>query len=532
MPAASPSGSVWRAVAAATVAAGLGCAGLGSGDGAAQPAPAAPGDAEVSLSVVAGRPTDHTVTLQVVSGADAAVAAAWSLDGASWQPGPTVELRAGVGSPLLLDGLPVDAAVRYRLQVAGAVAATGTVHTQRRPGSTFVFGVQGDTHPERVGRMYDAALYRANLANVAAAHPDFYVLLGDDFSIEPLIRTGRASADTVQAVYDAHRSMLAQVGHSSAIYLVNGNHEQAAAYLLDGTESNPAVWAGRARNQAFALPAPDGFYTGDAEPVPGVGLLRDYYAWTWGDALFVVLDPYWHSPGPVDTDARAEAPDGGGGGDAVAGWGADGRGGRGPGGGGRPGGGGPPAGRGAGPGERPAADAHRAGGRDGWAATLGEAQYRWLAQTLSGSNARWKFVFAHHVNGTGRGGAAIADLYEWGGHDRNGADTFARHRPGWPEPIHALMARTGVTVFFQGHDHLYAREVRDGVIYQSVPNPADPTFQAFHADAYPGADVAPNSGHLRVSVGPDAVELAYIRAARPADPGPNGEVVRLERVTR
>jgi len=28
-------------------------------------------------------------------------------------------------------------------------------------------------------------------------------------------------------------------------------------------------------------------------PDPVAGLLQDYYAWTWGDALFVVLDTYW-----------------------------------------------------------------------------------------------------------------------------------------------------------------------------------------------------------------------------------------------
>jgi histidinol-phosphate aminotransferase len=33
--------------------------------------------------------------------------------------------------------------------------------------------------------MYDAALYARTLENVAAAQPDFYVTLGDDFSIDP-----------------------------------------------------------------------------------------------------------------------------------------------------------------------------------------------------------------------------------------------------------------------------------------------------------------------------------------------------------
>jgi len=36
------------------------------------------------------------------------------------------------------------------------------------------------------------------------------------------------------------------------------------------------------------------------EQIPYIGLLRNYFAWTWGDALFVVIDPYWESPVCVD----------------------------------------------------------------------------------------------------------------------------------------------------------------------------------------------------------------------------------------
>src|SRR5581483_6879188 len=64
-----------------------------------------------------------------------------------------------------------------------------------------------------------------------------------------------------------------------------------------------------ARVTYFPLPAPDKFYSGDSEPVEFVGLRRDYYAWTWGDALFVTIDPYWHSPTQVGTEVGFERPD-------------------------------------------------------------------------------------------------------------------------------------------------------------------------------------------------------------------------------
>jgi hypothetical protein len=47
------------------------------------------------------------------------------------------------------------------------------------------------------------------------------------------------------------------------------------------------------RKRYFPNPVPDSFYTGDATQHPQAGLLQDYYAWEWSDALLVVLDPYW-----------------------------------------------------------------------------------------------------------------------------------------------------------------------------------------------------------------------------------------------
>ena len=30
-------------------------------------------------------------------------------------------------------------------------------------------------------------------------------------------------------------------------------------------------------------------------PHPAAGPLQNYYAWEWGDAMFVVLDPFWYA---------------------------------------------------------------------------------------------------------------------------------------------------------------------------------------------------------------------------------------------
>ena len=143
-------------------------------------------------------------------------------------------------------------------------------------------------------------------------------------------------------------------------------------------------------------------------------------------------------------------------------------------------------------------------------------------------------MFSHHVLGTGRGGVEMSGLGEWGGKDRRGVDSFADQRPGWEMPVHELMVKAGVTIFFQGHDHLYARQERDGVVYQSCPNPADPTYQAFNREAYRSGDILPNSGHLRVTVSPEKVRVDYVRSYLPRDATaahPDGEVARSYEIT-
>jgi len=468
------------------------------------------------LTQVLGRPTDRSITLCVLSPGDVEAYAEYGTKAGEYSAKSEVAAaKAGAPFEIDMDRLQPDTRYYYRLrdrQPGDARFREGqeySFHTQRAPGHVFTFALQGDSHPERLGNMYDPDLYRRTLTNVESDRPDFYVTMGDDFSVDPMIGRGQLTQQNVDQLYIDQRQFLAAVGRSAALFLVNGNHEQASRYLLRGTADSAPLLSGRARTRFFALPGPDAFYSGDAEKVEGIGLLRDYYSWTWGDALFVVIDPYWHSPVQVD------APAGGGGG------GGGGRGGN------RAGGG-----RAAGAGRGRAADAPpgRAGGgreRDWWGMTIGDAQYQWLKKTLEQSKARYKFVFAHHVLGTGRGAVEMADLYEWGGKDRNGESQFAAHRPGWELPIHQLMVKNGVSIFFQGHDHLFARQEKDGVIYQEVPNPGDASYTAFNREAYRSGDILPDSGHLRVTVTPEQAKVEYVRAYLAKDEKPdqkNGSV--------
>ena len=453
------------------------------------------------MNVVLGRPGDASITASLLAEAGTEVYYEYGVTPGTYASRTETAMSVD-GAPVETEitGLAPDTRYFYRLRHRAVGAAEYSAdsersfHTQRAPGATFSFGVQGDSHPERLGKMYSPELYVRNMNNVADRRPDFYFALGDDFSIERLLEKDLLTQDNVDQVYLCQRNAFGLVAHSSALFLINGNHEQAAGYLLGDAYQTPyadaPVFAGNARVRYFPLPGQDAFYTADTEEVEGVGLLRDYYAWTWGDALFVTIDPYWHSPVPTDTGVPGVAKE-----------------------------------------------------EDRWKTTMGDAQYEWLKTTLEGSDAAYKFVFAHHVLGSGRGAAGLVHSYEWGGYDESGAVyEFPIKRPTWDAPVHRLLVDNNVTIFFSAHDHLFAREQVDGVIYQSVPNPADDTYTAFNSDAYdpetirlPGAvydpkfgAILPNAGFLEVTVSPANVTVAYVRAVLPGDEAAagaaNGEV--------
>jgi hypothetical protein len=184
---------------------------------------------------------------------------------------------------------------------------------------------------------------------------------------------------------------------------------------------------------------------------------NSYFAFEWGSALFVGLDPFW---------------------------------------------------------------ATKQRGEDNWSATLGDEQYRWLTKTLESSKAPFKFIFIHHlVGGLGRdvrGGAKTAPYMEWGGKNADGSDGFKQHRPGWELPLHQLFVKTGVSAVFHGHDHLFVKEELDGIIYQEVPQPGHPSGGTRSAEEYGyGGVILGSSGHLRVTVGANEATVDYVRSIVP-----------------
>jgi hypothetical protein len=227
----------------------------------------------------------------------------------------------------------------------------------------------------------------------------------------------------------------------------------------------------------------------------GGGSGGNYYAFEWGDAQVVVLDPFW------PTTERIRGGSGGGSNRGREG--------------GQGGGG-----QGGAEGGRPAPKGPLKPVDGSWASTLGREQYDWLDRTLAASKAKHKFVFIHHLTGgmggaESRGGVESVPYFEWGGKNADGSDGFAEHRPGWPMPVHQLLVARGVSAVFHGHDHLYVHSQRDGVHYQCVPQPGNLAGGTRSAEEYGYASgtILGSPGHVRVRVGPGPATVEFVRTA-------------------
>ena len=159
------------------------------------------------------------------------------------------------------------------------------------------------------------------MANVLADSPDFHIDLGDTFMTDK-----HESRKDAARQYLAQRYYFGQIAHSVPLFLVLGNHDGESPRGRDGEADSLAVWSQQMRTRYFPNPVPGHLLHGQLDEPSGGRVAPGLFAWEWGDALFVVLDPFWYSNGA-----------------------------------------------------RPA--------RDNWTRTLGAEQYRWLAQTLAASDA-------------------------------------------------------------------------------------------------------------------------------------------------
>jgi len=449
-------------------------------------------------SIILGRPTATSVTASILFDQNVVYYFEYGTQSGNYSfTTSNYNNVLNVPDEIDLTNLLPNAQYYYRIQykLIGAASNTTTpeykFHTQRAPGENFTFTVESDEH------LYDIkgnrSMYQVTLANEAADNPDFMLSLGDIFGDDhtPLTTT---SSD-MDALHKDYRQYLGQICHSIPFYVCLGNHEGENDYFLNTTGTyttvaNPlpaapdgiGVWGTLWRKFYYPNPFPNSFYSGNTITENyGIDTPENYYAWTWGDALFVVLDVYRTEIAPGSTPAYPDKP-------------------------------------------------------NNWDWTLGKTQYDWMRSVLENSTAKHKFVFAHHSRGQGRGGVVWAPGYEWGGMQNN-QYKFDQYRPLWGKPIQKVFEDTSVDVFFQGHDHMFAKEKLNGVVYQEVPMPSDITYTigyTANSTAYTDPAVDPTcsrldgTGHIRVNVTPNCVTVDYVKAYIPGTNGSaghnNGEI--------
>jgi len=420
----------------------------------------------VLRSEIVGRPTDHSITVSIFFDQDVYARVKYGTS-AFVRDQATVWQIAKKGEPaeILIDGLQPSKEYSYVVEYAkdtlsGEILSQPTrlFRTAKKPGEPFTFVVQADPH---LDTQSDTALYALCLQNQLMDMPDLMFDLGDILMTDKLENAQKVvTKDTILYRCNLLRSYYEKINHSVPLFIALGNHEGESGWNLKNNGENFAVWSTNERKRFFMNPYPNDFYTGDTIVHQYVGQRQNYYSFTWGDAQFFVLDPYWYTMTKPDS-------------------------------------------------------------LNGWRWTLGKVQYDWLRTSLEKSTSPFKFILAHHLvggNPLGRGGIEFASLYEWGGNNLDGTRGFEKNRPGWYKPIKDILRENKATIFFHGHDHFFAKQELDCLIYQECPQPSHPNFSGVNSAkdyGYLNGEILPNSGHIRIRVQPNQIQVDYVRAYLP-----------------
>jgi len=293
------------------------------------------------------RPTEHGFALHaLLAGGDPAglVARVRPADDGVWSTPLPADTPAADLAQWNVEGL--SPGTLYQYEIRGSVGPgeppllySGSAVTQRRAGEGFVFALISDTH---IGSNWaftnqgDWCTLGAVARAVGEARPDFVLNLGDMLDFHDFgFNDPPPDAMYTRRAYRNYRVLLGDTLGNAAHFPVIGNWEGE-----DGWFSSDDL--NRSRQQRLLyMPGPlPTTYPQSGSPA------EDYYAFTWGDALFVVLNVMSYTPTPHLLSTGVGAP-------------------------------------------------------DDW--TLGREQLDWLSRTLAGATAKWRFLFIHHAVGGAAG---------------------------------------------------------------------------------------------------------------------------------
>lgn len=394
-----------------------------------------------SWDIVAGRPTKNSLTLSILAYQDTEGFIAFGTEKGKYpNQTPNQAFKKDEPTEIVLKGLKPNTRYFYQFRNNLENSQEFSFTTAKPANTDFTFAIQADSH---LDEGVDTETYKRSLENAAKANSDFLVDLGDTFMCDKRGNDWKDSA----ANYLAQRYYFGLIGHSVPVFLTLGNHDGETGWR----SGDMFDWSNMMRKKYFPNPVPNEFYSGNKAN------LQNYFAWEWGDAQFIVLDPFSFTK--------------------------------------------------------------RNKGNDNWGWTLGKEQYEWLKNTLEKSAAKYKFVFIHHLVGGGndvaRGGAEAAQFWEWGGKNFDGKDEFSDQRPNFAMPIHQLFVQNKVSAVFHGHDHIFVKQDLDGIVYQEVPQPGHrqvDNIRNAEEYGYKSGVIKGSSGILVVKVAKEKATVSYVRA--------------------
>jgi hypothetical protein len=328
----------------------------GSPDGAA--GEAGPVVFELRGAPLSFAPTEHGFGLNTVldQGDPSLLRTHVRAEGATaWTAETTPAVRSSDIAEWNLDGL--DPGVRYEYEILAPTSDgnttlyAGHVVTQRPAGDSFTFALISDSHigaDLTYSNQGDPNTLEHVSADAGAVSPDFMLNLGDmlDFH-EYGFNDPPPTGSVTRLAYLNYRTLLGDTLGSATHFATIGNWEgENGCYTADEIARSE-------QQRLLYMPGPTPT-TYPESGSPG----RDYYAFTWGDALFIVLNVMSYTPTAHLLTYDPGVP-------------------------------------------------------DDW--TLGDAQFSWFSETLASATAKWRFVFIHHTVGGAAGDPADSAYGRGGG---------------------------------------------------------------------------------------------------------------------
>lgn len=263
-----------------------------------------------------------------------------------------------------VDGLLPGQRYAYEIGVGDAdhpaPLYTGSAMTARPGGMPFSFAVITDSHiPPRDPVPVDSAIstdadaimegtLRSVVADMAPVDFDFMVDMGDTLDFHQFgFNAPPPDSRWTRLGYQNYRRLLGDTLGRTAHFPVVGNWDGE-----NGCQTAEEIERSRSQRLLY-LPGPNP----DTYPAGG-SATEDYYAFVWGDALFIMLNVMSYTPTCHLLDSDSGLP-------------------------------------------------------DDW--TLGPEQLAWLQRTLAGATAKWRFTFIHHPVGGAAGDFADSAYGRGGG---------------------------------------------------------------------------------------------------------------------